>query len=448
MMIFMFSFSIPISFSLSISISIFRTAFSRTAPTSKSFQCSVDVSMSSPARRHRSRSRSMNKHTRHDQRSTESRRYQSDRKDRNSDRKKSRSRSHHRRNEPQSTSRRGRSPDNKKGRIGNHEIPSSFVQSDQCWDISEVYGLNLPRYVATTPWTIKQGTAGKAIESLPIIDTTYDGPSSYGLRLLASGRYTSIEFTRSYKESCLIQHVLQLMRARQESNRSAPVVDIDLIAEFLAKQKSLPFVSPAEKKIVYNLIADHMVDSLKNIAPIRAEDALRSTIEKLEKENAKLRANPHLSSSAKQAPSPKAPLAKNLIKDALTKNAKSKPLPVSEDDEDKEEDNEEPPEDVLEPLSDYRRKSKRPYLSINAPATKSAKDYNTFVNSLKLTSAKKKALDKAVESAIAYLRTLDNNDKAHLDSIAVEWGLPVKIAAVMDATMLMKTIAVAKFMTM
>ena len=45
------------------------------------------------------------------------------------------------------------------------------------------------------------------------------------------------------------------------------------------------------------------------------------------------------------------------------------------------------------------------------------------------------------------LQTLDNNDKAHLESIAVEWGMPVKIAANMDAAILMKTIAVAKFMS-
>ena len=319
--------------------------------------------------------------------------------------------------------------------MGMHPMPSSFNTSDQCWDTNEVYGLTLPRFVATTPWTTKQGIAGKAIETLPIIDATYDNANSYGLRLLASGRYTSLEFSRSYKESCLLQHILQLLRARQEGNRAAPVIDLDHIAEFLAKQKDKPFSTPAEKKIIYNMIANHMVEALRNISPLKAEDALREKIEQLEKENAKLRTNPG-SGSTKQGQS-KPVSSKNTIKDALNRNAV--PLPVSEAEEEQDQ------EDM--PLAAYRKGSKRPFLAVHAPASKTTKDYNSFVNSLKLNPSKKKALDKAVETALAYLKTLDNNDKAHLDSIAVEWGMPVKIAAVMDATILMKTITVAKFMS-
>ena len=274
-----------------------------------------------------------------------------------------------------------------------------------------------------------------------MLDTTYDGPNSYGLRLLASGRYASIEFARSFKESCIIQHCLQLMRARQESNKSAPVIDIDHIAEHLARQKSMAFNTPAEKKAVYNLISEHMIEALKAISPIKAEDALRATIEKLEKENAKLRVNPKGPSTASSSRAPPQIIQKNNIREALSKGAA---LPVEDD---MEGDQEAPPADdepEPQPLDKYRKKSARPYLAIQCPASKSTKDYNAFVNGLKLTNTRKQALDKAVEASI---RTLDNNDKAHLDSIAVEWGLPVKIAAAMDATCLMKTITVAKFMT-
>ena len=177
--------------------------------------------MSSPPRRHRSRSRSKNnRYYRSDQRTSESKRSYRDSTDRDKDRKRSRSRSHRHRSDPPSSSRRAKSPE-KGSRMGMHPIPSSVNTSDQCWDTNEVYGLTLPRFVATTPWTTKQGIAGKAIETLPIIDATYDNANSYGLRLLASGRYTSLEFSRSYKESCLLQHILQLLRARQEGNRAA-----------------------------------------------------------------------------------------------------------------------------------------------------------------------------------------------------------------------------------
>ena len=339
---------------------------------------------------------------------------------------------------PPSSSRRGRSPI-KKSKMGSHDVPESFKPSDLCWDTNEIYGLNLPRVVATTAWSTKQGIAGKPVESLSLLDTTYDGPNSYGLRLIAAGRYTSLEFSRSFKESCIIQHCLQLMRARQESNKAAPVIDVDHIAEHLARQKGMAFSAPAEKKLVYNLIAEQMIDALKAISPVKAEDALRATIEKLEKENAKLRVNPTSTVNAK-AP---AVTSKNSIKAALAKGAV--PLPVA-DDQDPEEviPEEEPAEGVLD---QYRKKSARPFLATQCPSSKSTKDYNSFVNGLKLNATRKKALDKAVEAGITFLRTLDNNDKAQLDSIAVEWGLPVKIAATMDATILMKTITVAKFMT-
>ena len=341
-------------------------------------------------------------------------------------------------NDTPSSSKRGRSPP-RKNKIGSHDVPDSFSTSDLCWDTNEIYGLNLPRSIATTAWSIKQGLAGKPIESLSVLDTTYDGPNSYGLRLLASGRYVSLEFTRSFKESCIIQHCLQLMRARQESNKTAPIIDIDHIAEHLARQKNMAFTLPGEKKAVYNLIADHMISALKAISPIKAEEALRATIEKLEKENAKLRVNP-----AAPAPSTKNQ-AKNTIKAALAKGANN--LPVADD---HEPDDLAPPEEEapeVDSLEKYRKKSSRPFLATQCPASKATKDYNAFVNGLKLSGPRKKALDKAVESSIVFLRALDNNDKAQLDSVAVEWGLPVKIAATMDATNLMKTIAVAKFMT-
>ena len=339
---------------------------------------------------------------------------------------------------PPSSSRRGRSPI-KKSKMGSHDVPESFKPSDLCWDTNEIYGLNLPRVVATTAWSTKQGIAGKPVESLSLLDTTYDGPNSYGLRLIAAGRYTSLEFSRSFKESCIIQHCLQLMRARQESNKAAPIIDIDHISEHLARQKNMAFTLPAEKKAVYNLIADHMVSALKAISPIKAEEALRATIEKLEKENSKLRVNP-----AAPASSPKIQ-CKNGIKAALAKGAA--PLPVADD---HEPDDVAPPEEEapeVDTLEKYRKKSLRPFLATQCPASKAAKDYNAFVNVLKLSGPRKKALDKAIESSLAFLRALDNNDKAQLDSLAVEWGLPVKIAATMDAAILMKTIAVAKFMT-
>ena len=380
-----------------------------------------------------------------DHRSDRSDRHDKVGKDSDQRRRRQHSRSNSRRrysDAPPSSSKRYRSPV-KKTKIGSHDLPDSFNSSDLCWDTNEIYGLNLPRYIATTAWSTKQGLAGKAIEALSVLDTTYDGPNSYGLRLLASGRYTSLEFTRSFKESCIIQHCLQLMRARQEGNKSAPIIDIDHIAEHLARQKGMAFNLPVEKKAIYNMIADTMIDALKTLSPIKAEDALRATIEKLEKENARLRVNSPAPSSSHQSASK--PAGKNNIKAALAKGAAQ--LPVAEvntlDDEIPVE------EEVPEPgaLEKYKKNSSRQFLALQCPASKSTKDFNAFANALKLNGPRKKALDKSIESALAFLRTLDNNDKAQLDSIAVEWGLPVKIAATMDATILMKTIAVAKFMT-
>ena len=281
--------------------------------------------------------------------------------------------------------------------------------------------------------------AGKDIATLPLVDVIYDGPKSYGLRLIANGRYASADFAKSFRESCVMQSLLQELRKREEHNRAIPVVDIDAIAEALAREKHLPFVKPADKKVAYGLVAEHMAATLKAMSPSSQEDTLRKRIEELELENAKLISSSSTRTRAEEKPAQsvremlgaKEPvLPAEDAYDSGTRTPKGGAAPYDE-------------EEAHDQLQQYRRGTRKQYLAENGPIAKGERMFKNFVKDLRISAQKRKTMDIKMKEANKWLAGLTPVEKTGLPGMAVEWGMPVKLAASLDNIHLTKCIMIA-----
>ena len=80
-------------------------------------------------------------------------------------------------------------------------LPSSFQPDNEDFDTKHQYGSTFPRQITSTAWSQRYQLAGRPIESVHLRQLAYMGWSNWNLRALANGKFTSIVFARSIKES-------------------------------------------------------------------------------------------------------------------------------------------------------------------------------------------------------------------------------------------------------
>ena len=107
-----------------------------------------------------------------------------------------------RRSGPESPRRR-RSPRARStaGHTPRFEASSGWNETSTHWDTRAEYGLNFSKRVESTQFSRKQGLAGQDIPEVKVIDLIQSGFSSWGLRLVANGRFVSCEFFRNRIEA-------------------------------------------------------------------------------------------------------------------------------------------------------------------------------------------------------------------------------------------------------
>ena len=128
-------------------------------------------------------------------------------------------------------------------------VPKEFNIDEDHWDSNFKYKMTLPKKIINTPWTKKNKLEDLNILQIALFQVLHAGVDSYGLRLLANGRYAQFEVMKSYKESCLTQALLEQLRLRDPNNSAFALIDVDAIAANVAKQEKVSFATPAEKNM-------------------------------------------------------------------------------------------------------------------------------------------------------------------------------------------------------
>ena len=303
--------------------------------------------------------------------------------------------------------------------------PQSFQPDQDHWDTNYKWRMPLPKRIVDTPWTKKACLSGHSIYSVPLHALLHDGVENYAFRLLANGRYANFEVLKSYKESCIIQTLLEEFRKRDPHNPALPVIDLEGMANQIATEKKMKFATPKEKKAVYTELGQQLAAKIMEMNPVSKDSDIIKELERLKKENAKL---------------------KNSTQE---KKPKSKKLPVQQE-EDQDEVPEEEEEDQEDPWINFRRGHKqKSILSDKAPAAASKAAVDKFITkeNLGLTAPKYKAMLAHIETKKNEFEDMQMIEQGELSHIAVQWGLPVKIAAKMADSDLIRVIAAAQYIS-
>ena len=115
-------------------------------------------------------------------------------------------------------------------------LPSSFQPDNEHFDTKHQYGLTFPRQVTATAWSQRYQLAGRPIESVHLHELAYMGWSNWNLRALANGKFTSIVFARSIKESIFFHHLSVKLRDEH--------IDLDDVAAAYCDQQGITITDP------------------------------------------------------------------------------------------------------------------------------------------------------------------------------------------------------------
>ena len=116
------------------------------------------------------------------------------------------------------------------------DLPSTFQPDSQHFDTKQQFGLMFPRHITATAWSQKYQLAGRSIETIHLHELVYMGWSNWNIRALANGKFTSLVFARSIKESIFFHHLS--IKLRDEH------VDLDDIAAAHCDQQGITITDP------------------------------------------------------------------------------------------------------------------------------------------------------------------------------------------------------------
>ena len=251
------------------------------------------------------------------------------------------------------------------------------------------------------------------------MDVLFKGIDNHGLRTLSQGRFTGVEITRSIKEAALIHELLHLIRG--QGDRTG--LDIDTLAFHLAHQDNKPTSNLLHKKEAYQAVAFKIFTQMQEWIPAStstADKAVMDKVKALEDKIAEMTLAKVLQPNAKKP---------RTIFDRLQRGAA---LPMDENqlaDEDLHED--------PTPLADLERGSRPRVLSKNSPAGCKPQEITSWISKLTLTSAKKAKLKSTTDKMTVFYNNLPKIQQAGLNTLAVEWGLSLRLASKMaDAGLL------------
>jgi hypothetical protein len=308
--------------------------------------------------------------------------------------------------------------------------PSSWKPDADHHDSNEVHGLALGRTVARTNWSMEKGIAGKPIEEVTIMDLAYQGPSNWFLRHISAGRFTTVEFTRSTKESMFVQCFTKALRAKSQGQSH----DIDKLVMAFSDVEASPQTKVQEH---YVAACNKLVDIMYKATPAQQANQYLDQIRELENQLADARQAaagsqrqevPHSTLPLTTSPA-KHPTIKEKLLGTATKSRIKESIPE--------------PQTVDEDVHfNYRRGDKAKVLSKDMPTTTTSSAFQKWMKAT-LSTSQQKAFQKQLSSMTEHYNSLPKEAKADISSLAVEWGMPVKTAANADTAFHMKMISAA-----
>jgi len=316
----------------------------------------------------------------------------------------------------------------------NEGISDSFVPDEDHLDCTESYGLKLRAKVPITSFTRENGTAGKDVRTIRLIDVMWKGIENYGLRCISNGRYANVQITRSFKETKVIQELLYLIRGKDEKNS----LDLDILAQTLAKSNGKHFTSQDQKKEAYTDLAAKIFQQLQEwmpaTTPTGPDPAVMAKMREMEQQIADLTMAQQLQKQDKataRASSSKAPrsLLECFNKAADQKQEEGTTLPTDDDE--------------INGMAPMERGDRTRVLAKNAPSGPKPMDVANWIKKLTLTVTKKAKLKNTTDQLFNHYKSLPKIQQTGLGNIAVDWGLNCKMAGKMTDDILIKILAVA-----
>jgi len=259
-------------------------------------------------------------------------------------------------------------------------------------DITEYYGLKLPRKIPVTKWSLEKGTAGQDPYQCRLIDFCLNGPSNYLLRLAANGRFLILEGCRNSEEFYLVSSLLGRTRDRHSPLKLTP------LARAVAQKLAVDLSTKAGKDAVWEDIAKTIENSLLDIQGDSASKAMQQSLDEANNRAERL----------------------ELEIRALRESTGLKPgsqaiAPVSLD-------------TLLQPLE---RKGKPRALEDLGLTCAKKSSIESVIKKLNLTKAKKKLAEdlafKLIEKLKQRLNAVEKGSlQGRIKSVAADWGFPIE----------------------
>lgn len=321
------------------------------------------------------------------------------------------------------------------------QFPASFRPDRHHYDNREVWFLTFPNVIKDSDWSLPRGFAGRDPLDIRLWELLYENVDNWGLRHLAHGRWTSLEITKSFKESATIQSLLRHIRGIRPPQNSGtagvPAIDLETIAAKYATDYQLPWKSPQDKKAVYTRLGRAIYDFLVTLSPGNIDQASNDKLQKLEEENAALRQRLATMNSGTQN------LKQPDIRNSLGCSVPSTPAPqtISTPNTDKT-------SDTASALNQFKRGTSTTILRTHAPNTAKTTDITKWEKELRLKPQQTAEIaDCAKRITDAIIDFDDIISTEILRQVAVEWGLAVAISSKLTIPNLVRIVATCVTLT-
>ena len=347
--------------------------------------------------------------------------------------------------------------------------PRSWQSSSQEWDTNKVYGLSLPKYVVRNRLTRDLGIADMPIFEVPLAKVVSQQHQNWALRQIAHGRTVTWENFRSKQESVFAGVLMRALRGDSAQSDGMDFVTI-LNAEQRRRHPTKELHDWEARYDTIKFLAESLATQFRKHAPTKANQDLLTRVQALERENASLKSRTSASLATtqrtpkQQRPSPKAtPPSTRRKPPCQEEEVPTEEFPVfspvgdavegHEDVRDDEEphdvfDEEEP---LLAPQDTYAQFRCPPggvkFLESCSLTRHNISAVNTWLASTTLGKGKKQALDLAVSEFMSAAGKLDAGSRVAIDTLAVEWGLPVQLAAKLNEACLVRLLAGAHLLS-
>ena len=332
-----------------------------------------------------------------------------------------------------------------------------------------MYGLSLPKYVVRNRLTRDLGIADMPIFEVPLAKVVSQQHQNWALRQIAHGRTVTWENFRSKQESVFAGVLMRALRGDSAQSDGMDFVTI-LNAEQRRRHPTKELHDWEARYDTIKFLAESLATQFRKHAPTKANQDLLTRVQALERENASLKSRTSASLATtqrtpkQQRPSPKAtPPSTRRKPPCQEEEVPTEEFPVfspvgdaGEGHEDVRDDEE--PHDVFdeeEPLlapQDTYAQFRCPaggvkFLESCSLTRHNISAVNTWLASTTLGKGKKQALDLAVSEFMSAAGKLDAGSRVAIDTLAVEWGLPVQLAAKLNEACLVRLLAGAHLLS-